>query len=326
MNVKNELLKALAASGRSFVSGAELAEALGVSRNAVWKAVKALQSEGYAVESSAAKGYRLAADNNRLSAELITAELATAHLGRNMIVLNEVDSTNNYAKKLASEGAAHGTAVAADMQTSGKGRLGRKFVSLSGQGIYFSTIIRPEFGIETASMITAAAAVAAAMAVEELSGADVKIKWVNDLYMNGRKICGILTEASVGLEMKRLDYAVIGIGINVRSFGESLNSDLKSVATSVEDETGKLLDRNILCAAVLDRLEKVLGSIEDRSFLEEYRRRELLTGNMITANIGGEAFRGKALGIDDNANLIVEFPDGTVRHLGSGEANLCRVI
>lgn len=325
MNVKNELLNALAASGSSFVSGTELADTLGVSRNAVWKAVKALQSEGYEIESSPAKGYRISAINSKLSAELISAALTTSHLGRNIIVLDEVDSTNNYAKNLASKGAAHGTTVAADTQTSGKGRLGRKFVSPSGKGIYFSTIIRPEFGIETASMITSAAAVAAARAVEELSDADVKIKWVNDLYINGKKICGILTEASLGLEMKRLDYAVIGIGINIRRSEKSFGKELSDVATSIESETKKIIDRNILCAAVLNRLEGILGCIENRGFIEEYRRREMLTGNMITANIGGEACHGKALGIDDNANLIIEFSDGTIRHIGSGEANLCRI-
>lgn len=325
MNVKNELLKALALSGGSFVSGAELAEALGVSRNAVWKAVKSLLTDGYSIESVTAKGYRLSMDNNRLSAEIIAASMKSVPYDGKIIVLDEVDSTNSYAKKLASEGAPHGTAVIADMQTGGRGRLGRKFVSPSGKGIYLSVVIRPTFGMELASMITSAAAVAAAKAVEELTATDVQIKWVNDLYMNGRKICGILTEASVGLEMKHLDYAVIGIGINVRSTQEDFDDELKTIATSIEDETGKRIDRNALCGAVLNSLEEVLGSMESRSFLEEYRRRELLTGNMITANIGGVTQTGKALGIDNNANLIVQFPDGTVKNLSSGEANLCRI-
>ncbi|MBQ8582948.1 MAG: biotin--[Ruminococcus sp.] len=325
MNVKNELLKALALSGGSFVSGAELAETLGVSRNAVWKAVKSLLTDGYSIESVAAKGYRLAKDNNRLSAEIISASMKSVPSDGQIIVLNEVDSTNSFAKKLASEGAPHGTAVIADMQTGGKGRLGRKFVSPSGKGIYLSVVIRPTFGLELASMITSAAAVAAAKAVEMLSDSDVKIKWVNDLYMNGRKICGILTEASIGLEMKHLDYAVIGIGINVRSVCDDFDDELKSIASSIEDETGKRINRNTLCGAVLDSLEEVLGSMENRSFLDDYRHRELLTGNMITANIGGVTRTGKALGIDSNANLIVQFPDGTVKNLSSGEANLCRI-
>ena len=289
MDAKNKFVKALALSGGSFVS-----------------------------ETSPA-------DNNSLSAEIISALSEHSADGRRIIVLDEVDSTNTFAKKLASEGAPHGTAVIADMQTCGKGRLGRKFVSPSGKGIYLSVVIRPTFGIELAPMITSAAAVAAAKAVEMLTETDVQIKWVNDLYMNGRKICGILTEASISPKMKHLDYAVIGIGINVRSVRDDFDDELKSIATSIEDETGKRIDRNTLCGAVLDSLEEVLGSMENRSFLDDYRRRELLTGNMITANIGGVTRTGKALGIDNNANLIVQFPDGTVKNLSSGEANLCRI-
>ncbi|MDD6059471.1 MAG: biotin--[acetyl-CoA-carboxylase] ligase [Ruminococcus sp.] len=265
------------------------------------------------------------ADNNSLSAEIISASMKSVPSDGQIIVLDEVDSTNTFAKKLASEGAPHGTAVIADMQTGGKGRLGRKFVSPSGKGIYLSVVIRPTFELALAPMITSAAAVAVAKAVEKLTGTDLQIKWVNDLYMNGRKICGILTEASIGFEIKHLDYAVIGIGINVRSVRDDFDDELKSIATSIEDETGKRIDRNTLCGAVLDSLEEVLSTMENRSFLDDYRRRELLTGNMITANIGGVTRTGKALGIDNNANLIVQFPNGTVKNLSSGEANLCRI-
>ena len=211
------------------------------------------------------------------------------------------------------------------MQSAGRGRLGRAFVSPSGKGLYMSVIIRPDYPTETASLITSATACATAEAVENLCGSEVRIKWVNDLYMHGKKICGILTEASLGLEMRTLDYAVIGIGVNVRKIGESFDSDLSMRATSIEDVTDLKLNRNELCAEILNCLEKYLDSLEERGFLAEYRRRELLTGNLITANIGGETITAKAVGIDDNANLIAELPDGSTRHLGSGEANLCRI-
>ncbi|MBQ9898793.1 MAG: biotin--[Ruminococcus sp.] len=324
MNVREELLKQLAQAEGGFVSGAALAERLGVSRNAVWKAVKALTADGYDIASSAA-GYRLSESTNKLSAEMIAPHLRTESLGRVLTVLDAVDSTNNAAKKLASAGAAHGTTVTAERQTGGKGRLGRTFVSPAGTGVYMSVIVRPDFGLDVASMITSAAAVAAARAVEKLSGADVQIKWVNDLYMNGRKICGILTEASLGMEMSSLDYAVIGIGVNVRSVRSDFDSELQSVATSIEDETGLKLDRSALCAEILNELEVCLGQVADRSFLPEYRRRELLTGHEITASVGGQTMSGLATGVDDNANLIVQLPDGTERHLSSGEASLCRV-
>lgn len=325
MSVKREVLRALAESENEYISGAALAEKLGVSRNSVWKAVKALEEDGYVIDSITGTGYRISEENNRLSAELITAALDTEELGRDIIVMDEVDSTNNRAKELASAGAVHGMVVAADTQSSGRGRMGRSFVSPSGTGLYMSVILRPDFGIDTAQLITSCAACAAAEAVEELCGSQVNIKWVNDLYMNGRKICGILTEASLSLETHSFDYAVVGIGVNVRSVRELFGSELSGTATSVEDETGLKISRNVLCARILSRLESHLSTIESRSFLSEYRSRELLTGNMITANVGGETVTGKAAAIDDNANLVVELSDGTVRTFGSGEANLCRI-
>lgn len=322
MNVRESVLKTLAESGEEYVSGAGLAEKIGVSRNAVWKAVRSLEGEGFVIDSAAGRGYRISPENNMLSAEIIEAGLKTP---RKIIVLGETDSTNNYAKELASAGAAHGTAVIADRQTAGKGRLGRSFFSPPGTGIYLSVIIRPEMSLETAQLITSCAACAAAEAVEELCGQEVSVKWVNDLYMNGRKICGILTEASLSLETKSLDYAVIGIGINLRSVSGIFGEQLSGIATSVEDETGVKINRCRLCSVLLNRLEERLSDIDSRAFLEDYRRREILTGNVITANAGGEKITGKAVGIDDNAGLKIELPDGSVRILSSGEATLCRI-
>lgn len=326
MNVKETLLGTLAESGGEYISGAMLAEKLGVSRNAVWKAVKSLETEGYSIEAVTSKGYRLSAENNRLSEKLIQAYLKTENFGKQIIIYNEINSTNTCAKEMASSGISAGTVIVADMQNSGKGRLGRNFVSPKGKGLYMSVIMRPDFDIKTASLITSATACAVAGAVENLCGHDVKIKWVNDLYMNGRKICGILTEASLGMEMRSLDYAVVGIGINVRSAEGSFSRDLRASATSIEDETGLKIDRNRLCAEVLNSLEKYISEIENRSYIREYRNREILTGNTITANVNGSTIIAFAEGIDDNANLIVKLPDGTIRHLNSGEANLCRVI
>lgn len=324
MNVKSELLSRLAKAEGKYISGSELAGELGVSRNAVWKAVKALEDEGFVIESVTAKGYRLSPDSNRISAELISAANSAERLGCSLVILDETDSTNNAAKELASQGAVHGTVVTADHQTSGKGRMGRKFVSPPGMGLYMSVVIRPEFSTLFAPLITSAAAVAAAEAVEKLCESEVQVKWVNDLYLNGKKICGILTEASLGLEANSLDYAVIGIGINVRHF--DFGDELRERVTSIEDETRIRVDRNVLCAEVLARLEYRLGQIESRGHLDEYRRRELLTGNRITANVGLDRIEGIALGTDDNANLVVRLDDGSVRSLSSGEAELCRIV
>ena len=325
MNVKDSLLKAFAESGGNYISGSALAEQLGVSRNAVWKAVKVLENEGYVIESVTARGYRLAMESNHLSEHLIASKVEASVLGNKIIVLDEVDSTNNYAKRATAKDFSHGTVIVADRQTSGKGRMGRSFISPSGKGLYMSVILRPDFSIKTAPLITSAAAVACAEAIESLCRADVRIKWVNDLYIGGKKICGILTEASVDMEMRALDVAVVGIGINVRKIADSFDEELRSRASSIEDETGEVLDRNELCAAIINHFEQYLGKIENREYLREYRRRELLTGNIITANVGSESITGKAVGIDRNANLMIETENGIVRSLSSGEANLCRI-
>ncbi len=323
MNVKEILINRLSLSDGEYISGAELARQIGVSRNAVWKAVKSLENDGYIIESVTSKGYRIASQSNKLSVEIITSKLNAKKLGKRIIILDKTDSTNNYAKNIAAKGAVHGTVVVADTQTAGKGRLGRNFVSPFGMGLYMSVIIRPTFSIDVAALITSAAAVASAEAVEKLCGNDVHIKWVNDLYMNGRKICGILTEASMGLEISSPDYVVIGIGINVRKF--EFDDELGKRVSSIETETGKIINRNELCALVLDRLEYYIYNLEKRSHIDEYKRRELLTGNIITASIGTEKIMGRAVGIDDNANLIIETENGGRRNLSSGEANLVRI-
>lgn len=325
MQVKSELLKALIQSGDNYLSGTLLAEKLNVSRNAVWKAVRSLEADGYSIDSVTAKGYRLSKNNNHLSKEVISANLSTRYIGREILILDEVDSTNLKAKALSSQGACHGLTVIADHQTQGRGRLGRSFVSPAEKGLYMSILLRPDFRLEDVGMITSRAACAVAEAVELLCGQDVHIKWVNDIYMNGRKICGILTEASFDMEMKSLDMVVVGIGINVRSTGDSFDDELKKRATSIEDETGLKLDRNMLCAQILNCMEKYLNNIEGRAFLNDYRRRELLTGHMITAKVGGKQIVGKAMGIDQNANLIVKLNTGELTYLSSGEANLCRL-
>lgn len=262
-------------------------------------------------------------NTNQLSAERITACNKWKNMDGDILIFDELTSTNIYAKELAAKGAAHGTTVIAEYQTSGRGRLGRRFESPTGAGLYMSVIIRPDFDISLAPMITSAAAVAAAEAVEKLCGADISIKWVNDLYLNGRKICGILTEAALNPKLKKLEYAVIGIGINVCKC--ELPDEIKDIATSIEAETGKIIDRNELCGEILGRLEYFIKNMKKKAHLSGYRHRELLTGNYITANTGGEAVEGYAVGVDDNANLILKLSDGSEKSLVSGEANLCRI-
>lgn len=313
-STKYTVLKRLLEAGDNYISGSEIAESLNISRNAVWKAVKNLEADGIVIDSVTAKGYRLGC-RDILAPELIP--------GRKAVILEEIDSTNNYAKKLAAQGEPAGTVVLADTQTGGKGRLGRSFVSPKGRGLYMSMILRPEFDISLAPLITSAAAVAAAESVEELCGCDAAIKWVNDLYVGGKKICGILTEASINMEMNSLDYAVVGIGINTAAydFGE-----LGSRVTDLESETGVRPNRCELCTKIADNLEYWMNNMEKRLHLDEYRRREMLTGSIISADFGGEKIVGLALGVDENANLVLETESHERLVLASGEASLIRKI
>ena len=310
--MKNILLNKLASG--DFVSGEQIASSLGISRNAVWKNINSLRNDGFIIDSVSSKGYRISPDNNKMAPELIKYD-------GEIILLNQVDSTNHYAKTLASQGALSGTVIISESQTAGKGRMSRTFVSPTGKSLLMSIIIRPQFPIELSPLITSVAAVAVAESVETLADCHTQIKWVNDVFINNMKICGILTEASLGLEFSSLDYAVVGIGINVlnHDFGE-----LNSHVSSIQQLTGKKINRNKLCETVLYNFNQRLNSITSKSHLPEYRRRELLTGNMISANVGNEKIIGKALGIDDNANLIVQTDSG-IRTLASGEANLIRI-
>lgn len=260
-------------------------------------------------------------NENILSSERIGKYLETDTLGRNLIVLDEVDSTNNYAKNLAQNGAENGTAVIADYQTAGKGRLGRTFVSPKGTGLYISVILRNDISISSAQLITSCAAVAAAEAVEEICGCDVKIKWVNDLFLGGRKLCGILTEASI---TDKLEYVIIGIGINAGRISGKIPSELEEIATSIEQETGKNINRNQLCAVLLKKLEYRLSQLESGRFIDEYRRRSMIIGETVLIEERGVRRKGKAVAIADDAGLTIEFDDGEIRTINSGEARIFR--
>lgn len=245
--------------------------------------------------------------------------LTAKEIGRALEIHKQLDSTNNRAKALAAAGAPHGTAVIADSQTGGRGRLGRSFFSPEHSGVYLTVILRPDCAPEKANLLTSLAAVAAARAVEKVSGADVKIKWVNDLYLNGKKICGILTEAGLGVEAGRLDWAVVGIGINVNRM--EFPPELQEVATSVGNETGAAPDRNRLIAEILNELDALYGDLETGAFLEESRRRSNVTGRRITVIEGGKQYPAKALDIDSQGRLIIETEEGRTC-LNYGEVSL----
>lgn len=317
MTVREKALELLG-TGET-VEGAKLARELGVSRNAVWKVMNSLRQNGYEIEAVPNRGYRLLSVPDRLSEAEIRRWLAAEQVGRTLEIHEQLDSTNNRAKALAAAGAPHGTAVIADSQTGGRGRLGRSFFSPEHSGVYMTVILRPDCAPEQAGLLTSLAAVAAARAVEKVSGADVKIKWVNDLYLNDKKICGILTEAGLGLEAGRLEYAVVGIGINVNRM--AFPPELKEIATSIGNETGTAPDRNRLIAEILNELDALYGDLETGAFLAESRRRSNVIGRTVTVMEGGRQYPARALDIDSQGRLVIETEAGKAC-LNYGEVSL----
>ncbi len=232
------------------------------------------------------------------------------------IYFDELDSTNTKCKLLARNGAPHGTAVIAASQTAGKGRLGRRFCSPKGSGLYCTVLIREGFDIETTSLITPCAAVAAAKAIEEVSGQAAQIKWVNDIFMGGRKLCGILTEASLP------DFAVIGIGINLLNDKKNLPEELHSIVTSVEEQTGRIVTPKEMEKALLYHLSEELSQLKSKEFIPEYKKRSFLIGKEVDVHSGNDVFPAKVIGIDDNAELIISLQNGKTMTLFSGEVSV----
>ena len=302
-----------------YISGEELAGRLGVTRNSVWKGIRKLRRAGYRIDAATNRGYILRQDEDMLAEPYIRRSLRGAAQKATFEMHATLGSTNNRAKELAAAGAGDFTVVVTNHQDRGKGRLGRSFFSPAGSGIYFSVILRENLGLANAPLITTYAAVAAARAVERLSGGEVQIKWVNDLYMDWKKICGILTEASIDFEGGRLEYAVVGIGINVLHV--EFPEEVAKVATTVEDATGAKISRSALIAEILNELSHIGGALRDRTYLEEYRERSIVLGNPVDVYYGNEVFPAVAKVIDDDGALMVETEAG-IRKINAGEVSI----
>ena len=236
----------------TYVSGQELSERFGVSRTAVWKAIHQLEEEGYRIEAVPRKGYHMVETPDVVCKEEILSLLETKWAGRNLVYLETVDSTNDLAKKLADQGAPEGTLVVADEQTGGKGRRGRAWCTPKGSAIAMTIVLRPDIRPELASMVTLVMGLSVAKAIESLYPVSVGIKWPNDVVVNGKKICGILTEMSA--EMTGIHYLVIGTGINTNV--EEFPEEIQSVATSLIKELGEKVNRAELIAACLKYFEE----------------------------------------------------------------------
>ncbi len=326
MNVKEQVLYIFENNRGQFISGGELAAKLNVSRNAVWKAVKSLQDAGYQITAVTNKGYCLNDETDILSVQSIAKHLGRDYERFNIEVFKILDSTNNMLKTLAAAGEKEGKVVISEEQSAGKGRISRSFYSPAGTGLYMSLLLRPQFSPEKSSFITSAAAAAVARAIETVSGCEAKIKWVNDIYCNGKKVCGILTEASMNLETGGLEYAVLGIGVNVNPPAQGFPEEIREVASSVFDQEQSEGDiRSRLAAEILKNFWEYYQALGEKTFLKEYRERSMIVGHEILVLQGGSSKKAMALQIDDSCHLIVEYEDGSLETLSSGEISIRRI-
>ena len=313
MTVRQSVLRILEENKGSYVSGEEMAASLGVSRNAVWKAVRQLEADGYEIISVRHRGYCLQQQADVLSEQGIAVYAQPAGL----YVYQEIDSTNEEAKRLAAAGAPHGTLVAANAQTAGKGRRGRSFYSPSDTGVYFSIIFRPQLDISDSILITTAASVAVCRAVKDVCGIECGIKWVNDIYIGPHKVCGILTEAVADMETGTISSIICGIGINVRT--EAFPEEVGSRAGAIYAGRQAKGIRNELTAAVYTQLMRIYEQLPDRAFLTEYRQRSNVIGKRIRYTDRGIWKEALAVGIDEDGGLVIQSDDEGRLHLHTGE-------
>ncbi|MCL2838618.1 MAG: biotin--[acetyl-CoA-carboxylase] ligase [Oscillospiraceae bacterium] len=324
MNTKNTILALLEQNRGKPISGARIAEQLNISRNAVWKAINSLKEDGYAIESVSNRGYTLLTNNNILSAAGIVPYLTNKEHEANIHILKSVDSTNNAAKEMAIAGAAHGTVIIAETQTAGRGRYGRSFYSPPLGGLYMSIILRTKFlGLTDTTHITASAAVAVCRAIETVTGVAPKIKWVNDIFLDDKKICGILTEAVTDFESGSIDWIVIGMGINVTT--NDFPDDVQNIATSIfavgsNDDNATVRSR--IAAELINIFLSPDSQIFDPKIYAEYKEKSMLIGRTVTVIGSDEPYEATAIDIDEQCRLIVRKSNNSITALSTGEVSV----
>lgn len=323
MSVKESVLKILEENRETSISGEELAKYLSVSRAAVWKAINALRGEGYNITAVTNRGYQLTKDNDLLSAEGIKIFLNPKYNENYIRVYKTIDSTNQEAKKfLMDDDIPHGTVLLSEEQTAGRGRFQRKFFSPSNNGIYMSVILRPNIELSKAIHITTSAAVSVCRAIENLTNKRPKIKWVNDIFLDEKKICGILTEASGNFESGRVENVVVGIGINFKTKEADFPDDIKDIAGSIFEGEEPNITRNQLVAEILNELLYMCDNLEDKSIMQEYKVLSFVLGKKVSFLKNNRLNKAKTVDISDEGALVVQYENGDLDYLNSGEISI----
>ncbi|MDE7022132.1 MAG: biotin--[acetyl-CoA-carboxylase] ligase [Lachnospiraceae bacterium] len=327
INVKTDKsdILTLLRNSRDYVSGQQLCDQFGVSRTAVWKAINQLKEEGYRIEAVSHKGYRLLESPDVLSRSEVLSRLKTKWAGQQLFYLEETGSTNIDAKRYAEEGEPHGTTVIAEKQNAGRGRRGKYWESPPGSAIYMTIMLKPDFAPDKASMLTLVMALSVAEAITEVTGLQAGIKWPNDVVVNKKKVCGILTELNV--ETDYIRHVVIGVGINVNNGApEEFPEEIRETATSLRIEAGTPFSRAELLERVLERFEKnydtFVTTLDLRLLIEAYGR-YLLNLNMEVNVLDPKgSYTGVARGISTTGELLVEKEDGEMKTVYAGEVSV----
>ncbi len=319
--MKKKILNILRKSKDEYISGERLSEELGITRAGIWKHIKSLKEAGYVIESISNRGYKLISTPDIIDSEEILPLLTTKYIGRNFIHFDEVDSTNVQCRRACSNNPIEGMVVAAEEQTSGRGRLGRSWISPKGTGIWMSIVLKPNISPMVAPRATLIGAAAVYTALKDM-GISVGIKWPNDIVINGKKICGILTEMNA--EIERVNYVIMGIGINVNM--ESFPDELKEKATSLKNELGNEVDRKKLVANILNNFEVFYEEFKNTGdisrVIEICKEGSLLINKEVRVINGNNEVICTVIDIDDEGELIVKHKDGTIKRVISGEVSV----
>ncbi|MDW8801365.1 biotin--[acetyl-CoA-carboxylase] ligase [Clostridium sp. A1-XYC3] len=321
--MKEKILHLLKEYEKSFISGQRISKELGVTRTAVWKYINILKEDGYKIESVSKRGYRLISSPDLLSFEELNEKLITKYIGRNIMYFQTLGSTNNKAKELALSNAPHGTVIISEEQTEGRGRLGRNWSSPKFKGIWLSIILRPDTDPLNVPKVTQVGAAAVIKALNELD-INAYVKWPNDIILNEKKVCGILTEMSG--ELNKVNYVVMGIGINVNTDSSDFPEELKNTATSISLETGKYIKRKELVSKLLNSFELLYDEFEKEETIKTSvsicKKNSILLGKEIKIINRGKETYARAVDLSDEGELMVQYTDGIVEKIVSGEVSI----
>jgi BirA family transcriptional regulator, biotin operon repressor / biotin---[acetyl-CoA-carboxylase] ligase len=324
MSLDTQILSSLRRAGAGCVSGADLSQRLGVTRAAIWARIEELRKLGYDIAASPHQGYRLLSVPDVLHAEdLLSLVEGNKIVGRDIRVFQETSSTNDVIERLARDGVREGVVVFAESQSKGRGRLGRRWLSPSRRGLWFSLLLRPPLRPQAATRLTVAAATALVRAIRGQTGLTPEIKWPNDILLRGRKVAGVLTELSA--ELDHIKYVILGLGVDVNLDATDFPAELRKVATSLKIETGAEIHRADLAAAILRELDRDYDRIcrsEFEALADEWEQHCGTIGRRVRIQVGSRVLQGEAEALDEDGALLLRTEHGRLERIIGGDVTL----